>query len=126
MRAGWVVAVARASAEGWQRVACNPETLPPDRVLALLCCGPLHLLARLAAFLCVPFIPAHASPLRFANPRRRQRLLLLPPPDLMLARHSRSSFSSSSSSSSSSDEDDDDNDDYVDIEDGDHINPHDD
>ncbi|XP_047088967.1 uncharacterized protein LOC124700944 [Lolium rigidum] len=119
VRPWWVVAVARASAAGWQRVACNPETLPPDRVLALLCCGPLHLLLRFAAFLCVPFIPAH----RFASPRRRRaqphRLLLLPPPELLLARYSPPP-SSSSSSSSSSDEDDEDDD----IEDGDFIRPH--
>lgn len=107
VRPWWVVAVARASAAGWQRVACNPETLPPDRVLALLCCGPLHLLLRFAAFLCVPFLPAHGS-LRFASPRRAQpqRLLLLPPPpELLLPRYSPSS--SSSSSSDESDEDDD-------------------
>ena len=119
VRPWWVVAVARASAEGWQRVACNPETLPPDRVLALLCCGPLHLLLRFAAFLCVPFLPAHGS-LRFASPRRRRaqphRLLLLPPPEMLLARYSPPP---SSSSSSSSDEDDED-----DIEDGDFIHPH--
>ncbi|KAI4985757.1 hypothetical protein ZWY2020_018387 [Hordeum vulgare] len=57
VRAGWVVAVARGSAAAWQRVACNPETLPPDRVLALICLGPLHLLTRLAACLCVPSSP---------------------------------------------------------------------
>jgi hypothetical protein len=118
VRPWWVVAVARASAAGWQRVACNPETLPPDRVLALLCCGPLHLLLRFAAFLCVPFIPAH----RFASPRRRRaqphRLLLLPAPELLLARYSPPPSSSSSSSSSDDDDEDDD------IEDGDFIRPH--
>ncbi|CAM0877056.1 unnamed protein product [Alopecurus aequalis] len=120
VRPWWVVAVARASAEGWQRVACNPETLPPDRVLALLCCGPLHLLLRFAAFLCVPFLPASGSPLRFASPRRAQthRLLLLPPtPEMLLARYSPSPSSSSSSSSDESGEDDD-------IEGGDFIRPH--
>jgi hypothetical protein len=114
VRPWWVVAVARASAAGWQRVACNPETLPPDRVLSLLCLGPLHLLLRFAAFLCVPFIPAPRRRLR----ARPHRLLLLPPPELLLARYSPSP--SSSSSSSSSDEDDDDGD----IEDGDFIRPH--
>ncbi|KAM3279158.1 hypothetical protein ACQJBY_046458 [Aegilops geniculata] len=122
VRAGWVVAVARGSAAAWQRVACNPETLPPDRVLALIFCGPLHLLARLAACLCVPLLAASA-PFRFASPRRRRRLLLLPAPELLLAPYSPSP-SSSSSSSSSSDEDDDDVDDYGGTEDGDGISPH--
>ncbi|KAM3261396.1 hypothetical protein ACQJBY_052199 [Aegilops geniculata] len=121
VRAGWVVAVARGSAAAWQRVACNPETLPPDRVLALIFCGPLHLLARLAACLCVPLLAASA-PFRFASPRRRRRLLLLPAPELLLAPYSPSP-SSSSSSSSSSDEDDDD-DGYGGTEDGDGISPH--
>uniref|UniRef100_A0ACD6AAK1 Uncharacterized protein n=1 Tax=Avena sativa TaxID=4498 RepID=A0ACD6AAK1_AVESA len=115
VRPWWVVAVARASASGWQRVACNPETLPPDRVLALICCGPLHLLLRFAAFLCVPFLPVHASLRR----RRAQphRFLLLPPQELLLERYSPSPSSSSSSSSDEDDEDDD-------IEDGDFIHPH--
>ncbi|KAL6894292.1 hypothetical protein ACP4OV_008390 [Aristida adscensionis] len=111
VRPGWVVGVARGSAAAWQRVACNPETLPPDRVLALLCCAPLHLLARLAAFLCVPFLPRARVPLRLAAApsRRARRFLVLrdpepvPPPPLAYS-------SNSSSSSSSSDEDDDDDD----------------
>ncbi|OEL27660.1 hypothetical protein BAE44_0011321 [Dichanthelium oligosanthes] len=100
VRPGWVVWVARGSAAAWQRVACNPETLPPDRVLALLCCAPLHLLARLAAFLCIPFLPGPArAPLRL----RRSRVLR--PPELVP--HPFTYSSNSSSSSSSEDEDDD-------------------
>ncbi|KAI4964406.1 uncharacterized protein LOC123452869 [Hordeum vulgare subsp. vulgare] len=122
VRAGWVVAVARGSAAAWQRVACNPETLPPDRVLALICLGPLHLLTRLAACLCVPFLAASA-PFRFASPRRRRRrLLLLPAPELLLAPYPPSPSSASSSSSSSSSDDDDD--DYGGTEDADGIHPH--
>ncbi|KAK3149009.1 hypothetical protein QOZ80_3AG0211700 [Eleusine coracana subsp. coracana] len=112
VRPGWVVGVARGSAAAWQRVACNPETLPPDRVLTLLCCAPLHLLARLAAFLCVPFLPHARSPLLLASPRRRGRhFLVLRSPDLV--RHPSEHFSTTSSSSSSSDEDDDDDDDDI-------------
>jgi len=104
VRPGWVVWVARGSAAAWQRVACNPETLPPDRVLALICCAPLHLLARPAAFLCIPFLPGPArGPLR---PRRGRRVfLVLQPPEL--APHPFTYSSNSSSSSSSGDEDDD-------------------
>ncbi|TVU44493.1 hypothetical protein EJB05_03936 [Eragrostis curvula] len=101
VRPGWVVGVARGSAAAWQRVACNPEMLPPDRVLALLCCAPLHLLARLAAFLCVPFIPHARAPLRLALPGRRNRdFLALQRSGLLLH-----PFVYSDSSSSSSDED---------------------
>ncbi|KAL6638086.1 hypothetical protein ACP70R_025658 [Stipagrostis hirtigluma subsp. patula] len=114
VRPGWVVGVARGSAAAWQRVACNPETLPPDRVLALLCCAPLHLLARLAAFLCVPFLPHARAPLRLASPvRRGRRFLVLETPELAPRALS---YSSNSSSSSSSDEDEDD--------DGDDIHEH--
>ncbi|EER93249.1 uncharacterized protein LOC8081211 [Sorghum bicolor] len=112
VRPGWVVWVARGSAAAWQRVACNPETLPPDRVLALICCAPLHLLARLAAFLCVPFLPgpARRAPLHL---RRGRRFLVLRPPELLPQPFA---YSSSSSSSSSSDEEEDD--------DGDDIHQH--
>jgi hypothetical protein len=105
VRPGLVVWVARGSAAAWQRVACNPETLPPDRVLALICCAPLHLLARVAAFLCIPFLPGPArAPLR---PRRRTRaFLVFRPPELVPHPFTYSS-NSSSSSSSSEDEDDD-------------------
>ncbi|KAF8779007.1 hypothetical protein HU200_003113 [Digitaria exilis] len=112
VRPGWVVGVARGSAAVWQRVACNPEILPPDRVLALLCCAPLHLLARLAAFLCVPFLPGLArAPLRF---RRRRAFLVLRPPEHVPRPFTYSSSSSSASSSSSSDENDDDIHEHVD------------
>ncbi|RLN19439.1 hypothetical protein C2845_PM02G44260 [Panicum miliaceum] len=104
VRPGWVVWVARGSATAWQRVACNPETLPPDRVLALICCAPLHLLARLAAFLCIPFLPGPArGPLRAR--RGRRVFLVLQPPEL--APHPFTYSSNSSSSSSSEDEADD-------------------
>uniref|UniRef100_A0A0D9W0E9 Uncharacterized protein n=1 Tax=Leersia perrieri TaxID=77586 RepID=A0A0D9W0E9_9ORYZ len=123
VRSGWAVAVARGSAAAWQRVACNPETLPADQVLGLLCCAPLYLLARLAAFLCIPFIPAQTMP-RLLSPRIRTRggghprlLLLLPPQedDLLAEEPIYSPFPSSSSSSSSSDDDDDDDEDVEDI-----------
>ncbi|KAG8061339.1 hypothetical protein GUJ93_ZPchr0003g18008 [Zizania palustris] len=115
VRPGWAVAVARASASAWQLIACNPETLPADQVLGLLCCGPLDLLARIAAFLCVPFLPVHARP-RFLFPRPRgSPLLLLPPPELVVPMYS----PSPSPSSSSSDEDDD-----SDIDDGEVIHLH--
>ncbi|XP_040378649.1 uncharacterized protein LOC102721255 [Oryza brachyantha] len=116
VRPGWVVAVARASAAAWQRVACNPETLPADQVLGLLCCGPLHLLARLAAFLCIPFVPVQAMP-RLLSPRLRgqSRLLLLPSPELVEPIYS--PYPSSSSSSSSSDDD-------SEIEDGEVVHLH--
>jgi hypothetical protein len=105
VRPGWVVRVAHGSAAAWQRVACNPETLPPDRVLALICCAPLHLLARLAAFLCVPFLPGPAhTPLRL----HRRRFLVLRPPEF--APHPFAYSPSSSSSSSDEEEDDDDGD----------------
>ncbi|XP_062212764.1 uncharacterized protein LOC133913592 [Phragmites australis] len=115
VRPGWVVGVARGSAAAWQRVACNPETLPPDRVLALLCCAPLHLLARLAAFLCAPFLPYARAPLRLVSPHRRsRRFLVLRPPELVPHPFTYSSSSSSSSSSSDEDGDGDDIHDHVD------------
>ncbi|XP_062214263.1 uncharacterized protein LOC133915206 [Phragmites australis] len=115
VRPGWVVAVAWGSAELWQRVACNPETLPPDRVFALLCCAPLHLLVRLAAFLCVPFLPHARAPLRLASPLRGGRqFLVLRPPELVPHPFTYSSNSSSSSSSSDEDDDGDDIHDHVD------------
>ena len=104
VRPGWVVWVARGSAAAWQRVACNPETLPPDRVLALICCAPLHLLARLAAFLCIPFLPGPARG-TLRSRRGRRVFLVLRPPEL--APHPFTYSSNSSSSSSSEDEDDD-------------------
>uniref|UniRef100_A0A0E0P2U4 Uncharacterized protein n=1 Tax=Oryza rufipogon TaxID=4529 RepID=A0A0E0P2U4_ORYRU len=113
VRPGWAVAVARASAAAWQRVACNPETLPADQVLGLLCCAPLHLLARLAAFLCIPFVPVQAMP-RLLSPRLQghpRRLLLLPPQEFVEVEPMYSPFPSSSSSSSDDDDD-------SDIEDG--------
>ncbi|KAG8098658.1 hypothetical protein GUJ93_ZPchr0013g35354 [Zizania palustris] len=117
VRPGWAVAVARASAVAWQRVAFNPETLPADQVLGLLCCAPLHLLVRIAAFLCVPFLPVLHSRPRFlsARLRDRPRLILLPPPELIVPMYS----SSPSSSSSSSDEDYD-----SDVDDGEVIRLH--
>ncbi|KAG8098682.1 hypothetical protein GUJ93_ZPchr0013g35620 [Zizania palustris] len=92
VRPGWAVAVARASAVAWQRVAFNPETLPADQVLGLLCCAPLHLLVRIAAFLCVPFLPVLHSRPRFlsARLRDRPRLILLPPPELIVPMYSSS------------------------------------
>jgi hypothetical protein len=115
VRPGWVVGVARGSAAAWQRVACNPETLPPDRVLALLCCAPLHLLTRLAAFLCVPFLPHARAPLFLASPRRRGgRFLPAHPPELLAHPLPHSYISSSSSSSSDEDDDGDDIREHVD------------
>ncbi|OEL27661.1 hypothetical protein BAE44_0011314 [Dichanthelium oligosanthes] len=104
VRPEWVVWVARGSAAAWQLVACNPETLPPDRVLALLCCAPLHLLARLAEFLCVPFLtwPARA-PLRLHGSRA---FLVLRSPELVPRPFTYSSDSSTSSFSSEDEGDD--------------------
>lgn len=77
--------------------------LPPDRVLALICCAPLHLLARVAAFLCVPFLPGPAR--ASLRPRRSSRaFLVLRPPELVPHPFT---YSSNSSSSSSEDDDDD-------------------
>ncbi|CAL9086123.1 unnamed protein product [Musa textilis] len=88
--AGWVTAVARASAEACQYVACNPERLSSEEVLDLLCCLPLRHLRRLAicvfSFFCVP-------PSLPDEPRIRGRRYAY-----------RYSLSSSSASSSSSDE----------------------
>jgi hypothetical protein len=104
VRPGWVVAVARGAAAAWQRVACNPETLPPDQVLALLCCAPLHLLARLAAFLCAPLIPHARAPPFLASPRRR--FLPFQPPETLT--HPSPHYNTSSSSSFDEDDDGDD------------------
>ncbi|KAL5767900.1 hypothetical protein ACOSP7_014485 [Xanthoceras sorbifolium] len=43
-----VVSIANLSANVCQYIACNPERLPSDQVLNLLCCLPLHQLRRLA------------------------------------------------------------------------------
>ncbi|CAL4927918.1 unnamed protein product [Urochloa decumbens] len=112
VRPGWVVWVARGSAAAWQRVACNPETLPPDRVLALICCAPLHLLARVAAFLCIPFLPGPARGPLHLRTRRSRAFLVLRPPEL--APHPFTYSSNSSSSSSSSEDEDDDIHEHVD------------
>ncbi|KAK9201214.1 hypothetical protein WN944_016415 [Citrus x changshan-huyou] len=51
-----VLTIANVSANVCQYIACNPERLPADQVLHLLCCLPLRHLRRLAfsfwAFLC--------------------------------------------------------------------------
>ncbi|ESR56666.1 hypothetical protein CICLE_v10023092mg [Citrus x clementina] len=51
-----VLTIANVSANVCQYIACNPERLPVDQVLHLLCCLPLRHLRRLAfsfwAFLC--------------------------------------------------------------------------
>ncbi|KAK3037020.1 hypothetical protein RJ639_031594 [Escallonia herrerae] len=53
-----VVAVAKASAQLWQHVACFPDRVSSDELLDLVCCLPLQQLGRLAlciwAFFCVP------------------------------------------------------------------------
>ncbi|KAL0916830.1 hypothetical protein M5K25_014373 [Dendrobium thyrsiflorum] len=86
---GWMVMVARASADWSQSLACNPDRLTNDELLHLLLYLPLRHLRRFAlclfSFFCLP------DP----NPRRRQ----------IRVYYYMSSSSSSSSDYSDEDED---------------------
>ncbi|KAF3330156.1 hypothetical protein FCM35_KLT05487 [Carex littledalei] len=89
---GWVVAVARTSADLCQYAACNPERLSSDEALNAIFCLPMRFLSRFAvrvcSFLCFPLV---LDP----NPRRRP---------FVQYSYATSSSSSSSDSGSSLDE----------------------
>lgn len=86
---GWVVAVARTSADLCQYAACNPERLSSDEALDAIFCLPMRFLSRFAvrvfSFFCFPL---DLDP----NPRRR------PFVQYSYATSSSSSFSDSGSS----------------------------